>query len=330
MHPFVYVRPESVDQALASGRGDAAHYVAGGTTLIDLMRLDVIRPRAVIDLTGLAAAGGLGLASIEDHNGGLKIGALATNTDLAYHPSVMQRFPALSEALLSGASPQLRNMATVGGNLLQRTRCPYFRDGISPCNKRAPGSGCAALDGYARSHAVLGTSPRCIATHPSDMCVALVALDAIVHTRGPSGDRAIAIADFHTLPGDHPEIESVLAPGELVTHVELPATGFAARSRYTKVRDRASFSFALASAAVALELGGGTIRDARIVLGGLATKPWRARDAERFLIGKRPARDVFRRAAAMALEGAAPRDDNAFKVELGRRTLLRALQRGAS
>jgi len=330
MHPFVYVRPDSIDQALASGRGDAAHYIAGGTTLVDLMRLGVMRPRAVVDLTGLAAAAGLGLASIEDHNGGLRIGALATNTDVAYHPAVMQRFPALSEALLSGASPQLRNMATVGGNLLQRTRCPYFRDGVSPCNKRAPGSGCAALDGYARSHAVLGTSPRCIATHPSDMCVALVALDAIVHTRGPSGDRAIAIADFHTLPGDHPEIESVLAPGELVTYVELPATGFAARSRYTKVRDRASFSFALASAAVALELRGGTVRDARIALGGLATKPWRARDAERFLIGKPPARDAFRRAAAMALEGAAPRDDNAFKVELGRRTLLRALQRGAS
>ncbi|HEY6180400.1 MAG TPA: xanthine dehydrogenase family protein subunit M, partial [Kofleriaceae bacterium] len=282
MHPFVYVRPDSVDQALASGRGDAAHYIAGGTTLVDLMRLDVVQPRALIDLTGLAAAKGLGLAAIEDHNGGLRIGALATNTDVAYHPAVVRRFPALSEALLSGASPQLRNMATVGGNLLQRTRCPYFRDATSPCNKRAPGSGCAALDGYARSHAVLGTSPRCIATHPSDMCVALVALDAIIHTRGPSGDRAIAIADFHTLPGDHPEIESVLVPGELVTHIELPAAPFAARSRYTKVRDRAAFSFALASAAVALELRGGAIRDARIALGGLATKPWRARDAERF------------------------------------------------
>jgi xanthine dehydrogenase YagS FAD-binding subunit len=324
MQPFAYVRADSVDHAVASGRRGDVQYIAGGTSLVDLMRLEVLRPRAVVDITGL------GLTAIEDQNGGLKIGALATNTDVAYHPLVVQRFPALAEALLSGASPQLRNMATVGGNLLQRTRCPYFRDGISPCNKRAPGTGCAALDGYTRSHAVLGGSPRCIATHPSDMAVALVALDAIVHTQGPSGNRAIAVADFHTLPGEHPEIESVLVPGELVTHVELPATPFAARSRYTKVRDRASFSFALASAAVALDLRGGTIRDARIALGGLATKPWRARDAERWLIGKPPALDAFRRAAAMAIDGAAPRDGNAFKVELGRRTILRALQRGAS
>jgi xanthine dehydrogenase YagS FAD-binding subunit len=314
-----------VEHALASGRRGNAQYIAGGTTLIDLMRLEVMRPRAVVDITGVG-----GLAAIEDQGGGLRIGALATNTDVAYHPLVTSRFPVLSEALLSGASPQLRNMATVGGNLLQRTRCPYFRDGTSPCNKRAPGSGCAAQGGYTRSHAVLGTSPRCIATHPSDMCVALVALDAIVHTQGPSGNRSIAIADFHTLPGDHPEIESVLEPGELVTHVELPATPFAARSRYTKVRDRAAFSFALASAAVALDLQGTTIRDARIALGGLATRPWRARDAERWLIGKPAVLDSFRRAAAMALDGAAPRDDNAFKVELGRRTIVRALQRGAS
>src|SRR4051812_15007122 len=326
MQPFHYVHATSPEQAItafATARR-SAQYIAGGTTLVDLMRLDVMKPDAVVDITGLP------LTAIEDTGGGLRIGALATNTDVAYHPLVTARFPALAEALLSGASPQLRNMATVGGNLLQRTRCPYFRDGTSPCNKRAPGSGCAALDGYARSHAVLGTSARCIATHPSDMCVALVALDAVIHTRGPSGNRAIPIAEFHTLPGDHPEIESVLVPGELVTHVELPATPLAARSRYTKVRDRASFSFALASAAVALELHGGTIRDARIALGGLATRPWRAVDAERWLIGKRAALDSFRRAAAMALDGAAPRDDNAFKVELGRRTVLRALQRGAS
>jgi xanthine dehydrogenase YagS FAD-binding subunit len=327
MQPFAYVHADSIDHALASaGRGDA-HYIAGGTTLVDLMRLEVMRPQAIVDITGLADPG---LAAIEDADGGLRIGALATNTDVAYHPLVASRFPALSEALLSGASPQLRNMATVGGNLLQRTRCPYFRDGISPCNKRAPGSGCAALDGYTRSHAVLGTSARCIATHPSDMCVALVALDAVVHTRSPSGHRAIPIADFHTLPGQHPEIESVLSPGELVTHVALSATPLAARSRYTKVRDRASFSFALASTAVALDLQGGAIRDARIALGGLATKPWRAVEAERWLIGRPAALDSFRRAAAMALDGAAPRDDNAFKVELGRRTVLRALQRGAS
>ena len=330
MQPFVYVHAESIDHALASARREDARYIAGGTTLVDLMRLEVMRPTTIVDITGLTGPGASGLAAIEDTGRGVRIGALATNTDVAYHPLITTRFPALSEALLAGASPQLRNMATVGGNLLQRTRCPYFRDGTSPCNKRAPGSGCAALDGYTRSHAVLGTSGRCIATHPSDMCVALVALDAVVHTRGPSGTRAIPVTELHTLPGDHPEIESVLAPGELVTHVELPATPLAARSRYTKVRDRASFSFALASAAVALELQAGTVRDARIALGGLATKPWRAVEAERWLVGKRAALDSFRRAAAMAFDGAAPRDDNAFKVELGRRTVLRALQRGAS
>jgi xanthine dehydrogenase YagS FAD-binding subunit len=324
MQPFEYVRADSPDHAVAAGGHDGARYIAGGTTLVDLMRLEVMQPRAVVDITGLA------LATIDDTGGGLRIGALATNTDVAYHPLVTARFPALSEALLSGASPQLRNMATVGGNLLQRTRCPYFRDGTSPCNKRAPGSGCAALDGFTRSHAVLGTSPRCIATHPSDMCVALVALDAIVHTHGATGDRAIPIAEFHTLPGDHPEVESVLAPGELVTHVELPVLPFAARSRYTKVRDRASFAFALASAAVALDLRGTTIRDARIALGGVATKPWRARDAERWLIGRTTSLENFRHTAALAVDGAKPRNDNAFKVELARRTIIRALQRGAS
>ncbi|HEX4417712.1 MAG TPA: xanthine dehydrogenase family protein subunit M, partial [Kofleriaceae bacterium] len=287
--------------------------------------LEVMRPGAVVDITGLP------LAKIEDTaRGGLKIGALATNTDVAYHPAVTAKYPALAEALLSGASPQLRNMATVGGNLLQRTRCPYFRDGVSACNKRDPGSGCAAQGGFNRSHAVLGTSARCIASHPSDMCVALVALDAIVHTHGPQGDRAIAITDFHTVPGDHPEIESVLVPGELVTAVELPQLPFAAKSRYTKVRDRASFAFALASAAVALDVHGGTIRDARIALGGIATKPWRAREAERALIGQRPTHEAFERAAAVALDGATPRDDNAFKIELARRTIVRALQRGIS
>jgi xanthine dehydrogenase YagS FAD-binding subunit len=333
MQPFAYVHADSIDQALASAQRGDAEYIAGGTTLVDLMRLEVVRPRTVIDITGLASspAGAASvLTAITDTGGGLRLGALTTNTDVAYHPLVTARYPALSEALLSGASPQLRNMATVGGNLLQRTRCPYFRDGTSPCNKRAPGSGCAALDGYSRSHAVLGTSPRCIATHPSDMCVALVALDAVIHTRGPAGARTIPIAEFHTVPGEHPEIESALVPGELVTHVELPALPFAAKSRYTKVRDRAAFSFALASCAVALDVRGGTLRDARIALGGLATKPWRGRAAEQWLIGKPAALDSFRRAAAMALDGAAPRDDNAFKVELGRRTVLRALQRGAS
>jgi xanthine dehydrogenase YagS FAD-binding subunit len=330
MQPFVYVRADSLDHALTAGARPGARFIAGGTNLVDLMRLEVMRPRSLVDITGLG--GGPGLAAIEDVHGALRIGALATNTCVAYHPRVTARFPALSEALLSGASPQLRNMATVGGNLLQRTRCPYFRDGSSPCNKRAPGSGCAALDGYTRSNAVLGTSPKCIATHPSDMAVALVALDAVVHTRGPAGSRAIPIGEFHTVPGDHPEIESVLAPGELVTHVELPVTPLAARSRYVKVRDRAAFAFALASAAVALDLDlpRGTIRDVRIALGGVATKPWRARGAEQWLTGRTATLDNFRRAAATALEGAAPRQDNAFKVELERRTIVRALARGAA
>jgi len=324
MQPFRYVRADSTDHAVAAITGDDARFIAGGTTLVDLMRLDVMKPTALVDITGLA------LTAIEETGGGLKLGALATNTDVAYHPLVTKRFPALSEALLSGASAQLRNMATVGGNLLQRTRCPYFRDGVSACNKRKPGSGCAAQGGFTRSHAVLGTSPACIASHPSDMCVALVALDAIVHTHGPKGDRAIPIAELHTLPGDHPEIESVLAPGELVTHVELPASAMAARSRYTKVRDRASFAFALASAAVALDITGGKIMDARVALGGVATKPWRAKAAEAALIGKPATLDSFQRAAQVAFEDARPQADNAFKLELGRRTLVRALQRGAS
>jgi len=331
MQPFRYVHVDSPEQAVAAARRDEARFIAGGTTLVDLMRLEVMRPKAVVDITGLA------LATIDDQNGGVRIGALATNTDVAYHPLITTRFPALSEALLSGASPQLRNMATVGGNLLQRTRCPYFRDGISPCNKRAPGSGCAALDGFTRSHAVLGTSPRCIATHPSDMCVALVALDAIVHTyghtsgqAGGTGTRTIPIADFHTLPGDHPEIENVLAPGELVTYIELPASPLAARSSYTKIRDRAAFAFALASVAVALDVRGTTIHEARIALGGVATRPWRAREAEQWLAGRTVSPANFQHAAALALAGATPRDGNAFKVELARRTIVRALQRGAS
>lgn len=325
MQPFQYVRADSADHAIAAGAREDARFIAGGTTLIDLMRLHVMQPSALVDITGLP------LDQIEaTPAGGLKIGALVSNTDLAYHPEVAAKYPALAEALLSGASPQLRNMATVGGNLLQRTRCPYFRDGVSACNKRVPGAGCAAIGGYTRAHAVLGTSAHCIATHPSDMCVALVALDAIVHTHGPKGERAIAIADFHTEPGAHPEIESVLAPGELVTAVELPPTAFAARSRYVKVRDRASFAFALASAAAALDLQGQTIHDARLALGGVATRPWRAREAERALIGQPANPDVFQRAAAIAIEGAQPHDDNAFKIELVRRTIVRALARGAS
>ncbi|HEX7842357.1 MAG TPA: xanthine dehydrogenase family protein subunit M, partial [Kofleriaceae bacterium] len=292
MKPFTYVRPADARAAIAAAGEGGASFLAGGTTLVDLMRLEVMTPSAVVDLSPLP------LTQIERTGDGVRIGAMARNSAVATHPLVVERYPLLAQALLAGASQQVRNMATVGGNLLQRTRCPYFRDVGVACNKRAPGSGCSALDGYTRSHAILGTSESCIATHPSDMCVALVALDAVVHTRGPSGARAIPVTELHTLPGDHPEIESVLTPGELVTHVELPVTPLAARSRYTKVRDRASFSFALASAAVALELQGGMVRDARIALGGLATRPWRAVEAERWLIGKRAALDSFRRAAA--------------------------------
>jgi xanthine dehydrogenase YagS FAD-binding subunit len=320
MRPFSYVRAADVDGALAAARGPDVQFVAGGTTLVDLMRLDVMRPRTVVDLSRLP------LSTIEPLGDGIRIGAMVKNSDLAYHPAIVERYPALSRALLAGASPQLRNMATVGGNLLQRTRCAYFRDvAVDACNKRAPGSGCAAIGGYTRMHAVLGTSDRCIAAHPSDMCVALVALDATVGLRSATGTRTVPMAEFHTLPGDHPEVESVLAPGELVTHVDLPASAFAARSHYVKVRERASYAFALASAAVALDLRGGTIHEARVAIGGVATKPWRSLEAERELTGKAASVDVFRRAAAAALQGARASGDNGFKIELGRRTVVRAL-----
>lgn len=321
MQPFLYVRADSADHAVAAVADPDARFIAGGTTLVDLMRLDVMRPRALVDLTGLTE-----LQKIEaTAGGGLKIGAGVTNTDLAYHPTVTAKFPALSEALLSGASPQLRNMATVGGNLLQRTRCPYFRDGVSPCNKRQPGSGCAAIDGHTRSHAVLGTSPDCIATHPSDMCVALLALDAVITVQSAAGERQIQMADLHTLPGNKPDVESTLQPGELITHVDLPRGDLYARSRYVKVRDRASYAFALASAGVALDVRGSTIASARIALGGVATKPWRAKAAEDALAGRTLTAENFRRAAAIAMEGAVPHGDNAFKIDLGRRTIARAL-----
>src|SRR6185503_18327720 len=249
------------------------------------------------------------------------------NSDLAHHPLVRERLPMLSQALLAGASGQLRNMATTGGNLLQRTRCYYFRDAASPCNKREPGAGCAALHGFNRIHAILGGSEHCIATHPSDMAVPLAALDAVVRVRGPKGERAIPIAEFYVLPGDRPERETTLARGELITAVDIPATPFATRSVYIKVRDRASYAFALASAAVALELDGKTIRDARIALGGVGTVPWRSREAEQALRGQKAGGETYMRAAVAALEGAAPHEHNAFKIELARRTLARALAR---
>ncbi|MDB4956854.1 MAG: hypothetical protein JWO36_4423 [Myxococcales bacterium] len=320
MEIFTYLKAPDEASAIAAANVGRTLYIAGGTTLVDLMRLEVLRPTSLVDITGLP------YAQIEERGRGVMVGAMVRNSDLAVHPLIVKRYPVLSEALLSGASPQLRNLATTGGNLLQRTRCPYYRDPQNTsCNKRLPGSGCAAIGGYTRSLAVLGVSDKCIATNPSDMSVALVALDAIVHTKRPNDTRTIPIAAFHKVPGDHPEIESVLEPGELITHVELPATPFAARSRYLKVRDRASYAFALASAAVALELAGGTIRDVRVALGGVGTKPWRAPQAEKLLIGQKPNVDLFRRAAEAALTGAQSQRDNRFKIELAKRTLVRAL-----
>ena len=328
MQPFLYTAADDSTTAIRVAAADpGARYLAGGTTLVDLMKLDVEQPTQLIDITSLPLAE---IALLGD--GTLRVGAMVRNSDLAHNEWVRTRYPLLSQALLAGASGQLRNMATTGGNLLQRTRCLYFRDTAMPCNKREPGSGCSALDGANRGHAILGTSEHCIATHPSDMAVALVALDARVRLLGPAGERAIPLADLHRLPGDHPEIETTLRPGELIIAVEIPALAFASRSVYLKVRDRASYAFALASAAVALDLEGGRggrIRDARVALGGVATKPWRSATAEAVLRGQAAAADTYRAAANAALEGAVPRRDNAFKIELARRTLVRALARAA-
>ena len=329
MNPFTYshaTRPEEAVAAVA--RNPHAAFVAGGTTLVDLLRLDVMTPAALVDVNALP------LARIETlPGGGVRIGAMVRNSDLANDAAIRRRYPALSEALLSGASPQLRNMASVGGNLLQRTRCYYFRDAVSPCNKRQPGSGCAALDGFNRIHAVLGTSEKCIATHPGDMPVALAALDAIVHTRRPGGgERSIPLTDFHVSYGEDPARESVLEHGELITAVELPAVPWFARSTYLKIRDRASYEFALASAAVALDLdrgGSRAIRAARVALGGVATKPWRSREAEQALTGGKADEATFRAAAEAALRDARPQRNNGFKIELAKRTLTRALATAA-
>lgn len=322
MRAFAFSRAEDVRDAVARhGVDGRAEYLAGGTTLIDLIKLDVMRPAAVVDVNRI------GLAEIRpEADGGLRIGAMVRNSDLARHPVVRERYPVLAEALLSGASAQVRNMATTAGNLLQRTRCQYFRDGVSACNKREPGSGCAAMDGYNRSHAVLGGSAACIATHPSDMCVALAALEAAVIVSGADGDRRIPIGEFHLLPGDTPEREFALRGAELVTAIVLPAPWVGARSWYLKLRDRESFEFALASAAVVLRLGDGKIDDARVALGGVGTKPWRATEAETVLRGAAAGAETFRRAADAALTGAQPRQHNGFKIELAKRVLVRVLE----
>ena len=297
----------------------------GGTNLVDLLKYDVERPSRLVDITRLP------LREIRDtDDGGLSVGALVTNADLAYDPRVQERYPLLASALLAGASPQLRNAATTGGNLLQRTRCYYFYDAALPCNKRDPGSGCPALAGVNRIHAILGTSEHCIATHPSDMCVALAALEAVVKVAGAAGERSIPLAAFHRLPGDDPARDNTLEHGEIITSVELPAEGFASNYTYLKIRDRASYAFALVSVAAALSLEGGVVRQARIAVGGVAHKPWRSAGAEVALAGAAPDDSAFERAADALLAGAEGHGHNDFKIDLARRTIVRALGQAAA
>ena len=327
MNAFELVRPSDAAAAVAAAadattaqQGADVRFVAGGTTLVDLMKLGVERPVRVIDVNKLP------LAAIEaTPDGGLRVGATARNTDLAYHATVVRDYPVLSQAILAGASQQLRNMATTAGNLLQRTRCMYFRDTAMSCNKRVPGSGCDAIGGANRSLAILGTSASCIATNPSDMCVALAALEATVQVRGPKGEREVAFADFHLLPGSTPERETVLEPGDLVTSVTLPPPRKGSTQHYLKLRDRVSYEFALASAAVVIELDGGKIGRARVALGGVGTKPWRAPEAEAVLVGHTPDAALFRKAGEAALKDAKPQSQNGFKVELATRCIVHAL-----
>jgi xanthine dehydrogenase YagS FAD-binding subunit len=321
MQAFSYERPVDVASAVRAGQQPGTRYIGGGTNLLDLMKGGVEKPVHLVDISRLP------LTQVDQSpDGGVTIGALARNSDLADHPLIRTRYPLLSEALVSGASGQLRNMATVGGNLLQRTRCYYFVDtAFAMCNKRVPGSGCAALEGHNRIHAIFGASDACIATNPSDMNVALAALDASVVVTGPRGGRRIAMTDFHRLPGSFPERDTTLEPGELITAVELPASPFASHSTYLKIRDRASYAFALVSVAAALDLADGMVRDARIALGGVAHKPWRAREVEAALIGQPLDADAIAVAAALLVRDARPYRDNRFKVDLARRAVTRAI-----
>ena len=322
---FQYARANDVSDAVRQIAADpTAKFIAGGTNLIDLMKEDVERPTRLIDISRLP------LKTVEETaGGGLRIGALVPNSDLAYHPLIEQNYPLLSSAILAGASQQLRNMASTGGNLLQRTRCAYFYDTATPCNKRKPGTGCSAIGGVNRGHAILGASDSCIATHPSDMCVALAALDARVHMTGPEGSRTVAFDDFHRLPGTTPHIETNLHPNEIVTAVELPARGFAANYSYLKIRDRLSYAFALVSIAAALELEAGTIKEARLALGGVAHRPWRDTAAEAALRGQPANHASFARAADLLLQDAKGYEHNAFKIELARRGIVRTLTQAA-
>lgn len=323
MRPFSYLRTSDANAAArAVTANPQAKFLAGGTNILDLMKEDVERPNQLVDVTRLQ------LAEIKPLRGGVSIGALATNTITANHPLIRGNYPLLSQAIVAGASAQLRNMATNGGNLLQRTRCQYFYDTAMPCNKREPGTGCGALEGLNRIHAILGWSDKCVATYPGDMANALYALDAVVRVRSADGrERTIPVNDFHRLPGDTPQVDTNLQHGELIVAIELPRSNFAKNSYYLKVRDRASYAFALVAVAAALELDGRTIRQARVVLGGVAHKPWRSREAETVLAGQPASEATFRRAAEAALAGAKPLAHNAYKVELAKRAIVRALTR---
>jgi len=328
MRAFEFKRPEDATaavraaaQAKTAQQGADIKFLAGGTTLIDLMKLEVETPSQLVDINRLP------FDKIELlHNDGLKIGATVRNSDLAHHPKVQKEYAVLSQAILAGASGQIRNMATTAGNLLQRTRCMYFRDTAMPCNKRQPGTGCAAITGSNRMLAILGTSEHCIATNPSDMCVAMAALEATIHVQGPKGSREIAIGDFHLLPGNTPDRETVLEPGDLITHVTLPPPKAGSKQAYLKLRDRASYEFALASAAIVITLAGGNVTYARIAMGGVGTKPWRSHEAETFLVGKPANAANFRKTAEAALHGAKAQSENGFKIELAKRCVAHALQ----
>lgn len=332
MKAFEFIRPADSAAAIATAsqsktaqQGADVRFVAGGTTLIDLMKLNVETPARLLDINRLP------FDKIEaTPDGGLKIGATARNSDLAHHPTVQRDYSVLSQAILSGASAQLRNMATTAGNLLQRTRCVYFRDTAMPCNKREPGTGCPAITGANRMLAILGTSEHCIATNPSDMCIAMAALEATIHVQGPKGERAVPFGDFHLLPGDTPQRENVMEPGDLITHVTLPPPVAGSNQVYLKLRDRASYEFALASAAVVLSIVDGAVTRARIALGGVGTKPWRSTEAEAALVGQPADAANFRKAAEAALRGAKPQSENGFKIELAKRCLTHALTMAAS
>ncbi|HEX4750432.1 MAG TPA: xanthine dehydrogenase family protein subunit M [Bryobacteraceae bacterium] len=322
MTPFTYIRATTINEAVkAHGQQPDVYFIGGGTNLLDLMKMGTERPAQIIDINRLP------LKKIEEHKGGLRIGALVSNTECANDPMIRTRYPVLSEAILAGATQQLRNKATMGGNLLQRTRCYYFYDPtFRECNKRSPGSGCAAIQGYNRIHAILGASEQCIATHPSDMCVALTALNAVVQVTGPNGERSIAMREFHRLPGDTPQLDTSLKPGELITAIDLPDMPYAKRSKYIKVRDRNSYAFALVSIATVLDADeAGTIRNVHLALGGVAHKPWRATKAEAMLAGKRPDEGTLLAAAEAELAGAKGYKYNSFKIELAKRCIVRGV-----